>query len=54
MKQDKKARKWSKTLVWQGRLETVECKIHSNAWSGQMPCTGIYRCVLCGRPEKGR
>ena len=21
---------------------------HSYAWSGKMPCTGIYRCVYCG------
>jgi hypothetical protein len=24
---------------------------HSYAWSGNMPCTGMYRCVYCGQPE---
>ena len=27
---------------WQTR------KHHSFAWSGEMPCTGVYRCVYCG------
>jgi len=24
---------------------------HSYSWSGSMPCTGVYKCVFCGKPE---
>ncbi len=24
---------------------------HSYAWSGNMPCTGMYQCVHCGSPK---
>jgi len=44
-------KKWFKTLVMGGTVERVECKDHSYSWSGQMPCTGVYRCVLCGKPK---
>lgn len=25
---------------------------HSYAWSGRVPCTGVYRCVHCGLRTK--
>ena len=25
---------------------------HSFAWSGQIPCTGVYTCIHCGHVEK--
>ena len=31
--------------------EKVKCTDHSYAWSGKTPCTGVYRCVHCGKPE---
>lgn len=35
-----------------GKLKKITGE-HSYAWSGKMPCTGIYRCVFCGHvPEK--
>jgi len=46
--------KWMKTIIWNGVAKTIECKKHSYAWSGKIPCTGIYRCVYCGKPENGR
>jgi len=42
--------KWTKTLCWMGRMKAVECKEHSYAWSGKIPCTGIRRCIYCGKP----
>lgn len=44
--------KWVKTVVWHGLLNEEECTNHSYSWSGKMPCTGIYRCVLCGKPKE--
>ena len=38
-----------KYLVWNGKVIEKECKEHFYAWSGKTPCTGIYRCVLCGK-----
>jgi hypothetical protein len=35
-----------------GQCITVECKDHSYAWSGKIPCTGIRRCIHCGKPEQ--
>ena len=35
-----------------GNIKTVECVSHSYAWSGTIPCTGIKRCIYCGK-EKG-
>ena len=43
--------KWTKTLCWAGKIEVVECKSHSYAWSGRMPCTGELKCILCGKPK---
>lgn len=43
---------WTKTIAWCGKVETVECKKHSYAWSGQIPCTGIRRCIYCGKPAE--
>ena len=44
-------KKWIKYLVWQGEVKAVECTRHSYAWSGKMPCTGIRKCIFCGKPE---
>jgi hypothetical protein len=44
------SKKYYKTLVWP-KLHRVECKNHSYSWSGQMPCTGVYRCKFCGKPK---
>lgn len=33
-----------------GRIKIIEVEEHSYAWSGSIPCTGVYRCVYCGRP----
>lgn len=35
-----------------GKVKTVECKEHSHAWSGKIPCTGIRRCIYCGKPTE--
>jgi hypothetical protein len=43
--------KWIKYLNWQGKVKAVECTMHSYAWSGKMPCTGVRRCIFCGKPE---
>lgn len=40
-----------KYLVWHGLVSRVECKQHSYAWSGSMPCTGRLRCIYCGKPK---
>ena len=31
-----------------GGIEIIYVKQHSYAWSGKIPCTGVYRCVYCG------
>lgn len=41
-----------KTIVWHGKVKEVECEIHSFAWSGSVPNTGVYRCVYCGKLKK--
>ena len=47
----KKDGKWYKHTYWDGKYEIKECVNHSYAWSGKMPCTGMYKCVFCGKPE---
>jgi hypothetical protein len=42
-------KKYFKYLIWQGKVNKVECVEHSYAWSGKMPCTGILKCVYCGK-----
>ena len=42
---------WIKYLVWQGEVTAKECKEHSYTWSGKIPCTGVRRCIFCGKPE---
>jgi len=44
-------RKWIKYLAWKGKVKSTECIKHSYAWSGKMPCTGVRRCIFCGKPE---
>jgi len=43
--------KWFKTLCWKGVIETIPCNIHSYAWAGKIPCTGVYACIYCGKPK---
>lgn len=43
-----KDNKYIKTLVWHGKIKEVECKKHSMAYSGKMPCTGMLKCIYCG------
>lgn len=47
-------------LVWPAQIvikpkwaltRAYECTRHSYAWSGNIPCTGMYRCVYCGKPK---
>lgn len=33
-------------------IETIIVDNHSYAWSGSMPCTGVYRCVYCGQEKE--
>lgn len=40
---------WIKIIVGYGKVEEVECRLHSFAWSGRMPNTGVYRCIYCGK-----
>lgn len=37
-----------KLVVLEGKVVEIECENHTYSWSGQMPCTGVYRCVFCG------
>lgn len=43
--------KYYKTLVWNGKIETVECTKHFYRYSGKMPCTGNKVCIHCGKIE---
>lgn len=29
----------------------IPCQDHFFAWSGKIPCTGVYRCIYCGKPN---
>lgn len=48
---DDEGSRWVKHLVWRGKVKVVRCIDHSFAWSGRIPCTGIYRCIYCGYPH---
>ncbi len=37
-----------KIINEEGKVETIIVEHHSYAWSGKMPCTGVFRCVHCG------
>ena len=51
IEQANEMRKWTKTVHdGHGGCKTVTCRDHAFAWSGQIPCTGTYRCVHCGKP----
>lgn len=49
--------KWYKILYdWDkpgtGFVIEKECDNHHYAWSGQTPCTGVKKCMQCGKPEE--
>lgn len=46
------SKKWYKIICWAGKCEKVPCDNHTYAWSGKMPCTGILKCVHCGKPKE--
>jgi hypothetical protein len=48
---EQKTDKCRRTVVWGGVVREIEVEHHSYAWSGKMPCTGVYRCVFCGQVE---
>jgi len=54
MKEREKRKYYYTTMNWSnGRIFQRECTDHKYAYSGSMPCTGTYRCILCGYvPEK--
>lgn len=39
-----------KRIVYDGKggTEQIEVDHHQFAYSGQIPCTGLYRCIYCG------
>jgi hypothetical protein len=41
--------KYYRLIMWHGKVEKIECVNHSYAYSGRIPCTGVYRCVHCGK-----
>lgn len=48
-------KKYYKTLYdlnTPGKCVTVKCTNHSYAWSGKIPCTGVRRCIYCGKIEE--
>jgi hypothetical protein len=47
-----KKRTYNRHFVRDGKYTIVPCTVHSYAWSGKMPCTGIRVCVFCGKPEE--
>jgi len=47
----KKYYKWLYKRDGSGNVEKVECKDHSYIWSGNIPCSGIRKCVYCGKIE---
>lgn len=49
VKNMKKEKQYYKTTVWLGKIEKVLCNNHAYSWSGKMPCTGVYRCIFCGK-----
>jgi len=34
-----------------GGIKKILVDTHNLAWSGEIPCTGIYRCVHCGKAK---
>jgi len=45
-------KKYYKYICWKGIVEKIECIDHSYSWSGKIPCTGVYRCIYCGKIKK--
>ena len=45
----KKYYKWLNKMNYTGDVYRTECEDHSYAWSGAIPCTGIRRCIYCGK-----
>jgi hypothetical protein len=43
-------KKCTRLVVRDGKVVEIECENHTYSWSGKMPCTGVYRCVFCGKP----
>ena len=40
-----------RTVCWKGKVKTIEVKDHVFAYSGQIPCTGVRRCIYCHKYE---
>lgn len=34
------------------KVKTITVDHHDYAWSGSMPCTGVYRCIHCGHVKE--
>jgi hypothetical protein len=43
--------RWYKIVASINGTREIECKEHSYRWSGNMPCTGMKKCIFCGKPE---
>jgi len=43
---------WTRYYNDHGTVSVGPCVEHHFAWSGKMPCTGIRRCIYCGKPKE--
>ena len=43
--------KCKRLIRWLGKVEEIILESHTFAWSGNIPCTGIRKCIYCGLPE---
>lgn len=40
-----------RTIMWHGKVQEIVVDYHAYGWSGRIPCTGVRRCIYCGRTE---
>lgn len=38
-------------IEWLGVTKNIRVAGHSFAWSGKIPCTGVRRCIYCGKEK---
>lgn len=41
-----------RTIQYMNKIEHISVDEHSFRWSGEIPCTGEYRCIYCQKTKE--
>lgn len=44
--------KCKRLICWHGIVSEIIVEKHAYVWSGRIPCTGVKKCIYCGKVKE--